>query len=130
MAKYPRPSQVAGYTFRADAVSEKKPGYFQNDTAMAIKAFRNVGMIERTNGVFSRHPLAFLTEAADDVCYAVADLEDGFKVDVVTFQEVHDVLVPIASQDPGFEGYDLPRLLCSIIKNSRISVVGNGFGMH
>ncbi len=103
MAKYPRPSQVAGYTFRADAVSEKKPGYFQNDSAMAIKAFRNVGMIEKTNGIFSRHPLAFLTEAADDVCYAVADLEDGFKLDVVTFQEVHDVLVPIASQDPGFK---------------------------
>ncbi len=102
MAKYPRPSSLRGYEFRADAVSEKKPGYFQNDAGMAMKAFRIVGMTERKPGVFSRHPLAFLTEAADDVCYAIADVEDGFKLGVVTFEEVRDVLVPLASADVGF----------------------------
>ena len=102
MAKYPRPSLSGAYEFDKNAISEKKPGYFQNDRVMAVKAFRNVGMVERQTGVFSRHPLAFLTEAADDICYAVADIEDGFKIGVVTFDEVRSVLLPLASTDIGF----------------------------
>jgi dGTPase len=102
MAKYPRPSMLRDYEFRKTAISERKPGYFQNDRTMAVKAFRGLGMIERRPGVFSRHPLAFLTEAADDICYAVADIEDGFKMGVVSFEEVRDVLLPIASTDTGF----------------------------
>jgi dGTPase len=102
MVKYPRPSLVLGYDFNYTKVSQKKPGYFQNDSAMAGKAFRAVGMMERAPGVFSRHPLAFLTEAADDVCYAIADIEDGFQVGAVTFQEIRDVLLPIALGDQGF----------------------------
>ena len=102
MAKYPRPSLLCGYEFEKDAISEKKPGYFQNDRVMAIKAFRTVGMIEKHSGIFSRHPLSFLTEAADDICYAVADIEDAFKIGIVTFEEVRDVLLPLAATDPGF----------------------------
>ena len=102
MAKYPRPSLLLDYDFRTANVAEKKPGYFQNDSGMAIKAFRNAGMIERAPGVFSRHPLAFLTEAADDVCYAVADIEDAYKLGVLTFKEVHEVLLPLAAMDQGF----------------------------
>jgi dGTPase len=102
LVKYPRPSAVHEYTFDNKKVSEKKPGYFQSERTMAIRAFQNVGMIERTRGVFCRHPLAFLTEAADDVCYAIADLEDGFKVGALNFQETRDVLLPLASADQGF----------------------------
>lgn len=102
MAKYPRPSLLQGYEFKKDAISEKKPGYFRHDSAMAVKAFRGVGMVEREPGVFSRHPLAFLTEAADDICYAIADIEDGFKVGAVTFDEARDVLLPLASAATGF----------------------------
>lgn len=103
MAKYPRPSLLQGYNFKRNSVSEKKPGYFQNDSGMAIKAFNRVGMIQTRPGVFARHPLAFLTEAADDICYAVADIEDGFKLGIVTFSEVCEVLLPLASVDTGFK---------------------------
>lgn len=102
MGKYPRPSAHREYKFRIEVVSEKKPGYFQNDKGMAIRAFRLLGLTEFAPGVFSRHPLAFLTEASDDICYAIADIEDGFKVGAVTFAEVRDALLPLASADPGF----------------------------
>lgn len=97
MAKYPRPSLLTGYEFKTRSISEKKPGYFRQDSTMATRAFRRLGMVEKAPGVFSRHPLAFLTEAADDVCYAIADLADGFKVGAVTFDEVREVLLPVAS---------------------------------
>jgi dGTPase len=102
MAKYPRPSLLEGYEFDSGNISEKKPGYFQNDAGMATRAFRKLGLKERAAGVFSRHPLAFLTEAADDVCYAIADVEDAFKLGIVEFAEARDVLLPLAACDHGF----------------------------
>jgi dGTPase len=34
-------------------------------------------LLERGPGAWARHPLAFLVEAADDLCYHVMDFEDG-----------------------------------------------------
>ena len=58
----------------------KKPGYFQSERAMAGKAFSVLGLKQLWPGIYVRHPLAFLTEAADDVCYAVGDIDDAFKL--------------------------------------------------
>jgi dGTPase len=101
IAKYPRPSMMPGNETPV-GVSQKKPGYFQNDSAMACRAFRLLGMHETAPGVFSRHPLAYLIEAADDACYAVADIEDAFRLGILTFDEVRDQLAPIAERDRGF----------------------------
>ncbi len=86
MAKYPRPSTPARPPDDRLA-SEKKYGFFQDDQAAALHAFRELGMLERAPGMFARHPLAFLTEAADDICYVVMDLEDAFKLKLVSFDE-------------------------------------------
>jgi dGTPase len=102
MFKYPRPSFVPGHTFDPTDVAAKKPGYFQDDRKMALKAFQRLGLREKAPGVFARHPLAFLTEAADDVCYAIADIEDAYKLGILEFQKVHEVLLPLASSDAGF----------------------------
>jgi dGTPase len=102
MAKYPRPSFDENYMFNAARVSEKKPGYFQHERAMAIKAFSRLGLVEKSPGIFARHPLAFLMEAADDICYAIADVEDAFKLGIVTFEDVRAVLFPMALLNPNF----------------------------
>lgn len=84
MSKYPRPSVLPGSRAKVKGrVSEKKFGYFQDDRALALEAYRATGLKEREPGVFSRHPLAFLVEAADDICYAVIDLEDSAKLGLV-----------------------------------------------
>jgi len=103
MSKYPRPSLLP-MDIRGSGpdVSRKKPGYFYDDRLMACKAFRTLNMVETAQGVFSRHPLAFLTEAADDISYLIADLDDGFRVGAVEFDDVRGVLEPIAENDPGF----------------------------
>ncbi|WP_143121468.1 hypothetical protein [Nitrosospira multiformis] len=38
---------------------------------------------------WQRHPLAFLVEAADDICYHVMDVEDGFKAGFLAYEELH-----------------------------------------
>jgi dGTPase len=49
-----------------------------------------VGLLSKPGGgpAWYRHPLAFLVEAADDICYHVIDIEDGFKTGVVSFGEL------------------------------------------
>ncbi len=39
-----------------------------------------------------RHPLAFIVEAADDICYRIVDLEDAYRQKLVSFTEVADLL--------------------------------------
>lgn len=92
--KYPRAS------FPRDQnkliVSEKKFGYCCDDRETFLKVAKRVGLVEKREGVYARHPLAFLMEAADDICYRVIDLEDGHRVGRVSFSETADLLTPIA----------------------------------
>lgn len=44
------------------------------------------------DGVYCRHPLAYLSEAADDICYSIIDIEDAFEMGIITFEEALDVL--------------------------------------
>nr|WP_238539818.1 dNTP triphosphohydrolase [Corallococcus macrosporus] len=93
MSKYPRASVLPGGRERDKArVSEKKFGYFQDDEALALETYRALGLVEREPGVFSRHPLAFLVEAADDICYAVIDLEDSAKLGLVPIKDACELL--------------------------------------
>ena len=103
MSKYPRPSVLPdGRMPVKGCVSEKKFGYFQDDHVLALEAYRTVGLVEREPGVFSRHPLAFLVEAADDICYAVIDLEDSAKLGLIPTNvacDLLDAVLPPAKAD-------------------------------
>jgi dGTPase len=83
--KYPAPSSHA----RPDPgrKSQKKFGYFQSEQQAFQEVAENVGLITHDDGTFSRHPLAFLVEAADDICYSIIDLEDGCNLGLVGYEE-------------------------------------------
>lgn len=82
-------------------VSTKKFGYFQSEREEFLKVANRVGLKEHadSDGSYCRHPLAFLMEAADDICYRVIDFEDGFKMKLLTFIEVKNNLLKII-EDP------------------------------
>lgn len=42
---------------------------------------------------YVRHPLVYLVEAADDICYQVMDIEDAFKLKLITLVEAHSLLL-------------------------------------
>ncbi|WP_244224596.1 dGTP triphosphohydrolase [Corallococcus sicarius] len=101
MSKYPRPSVLPGSREPAKGiVSEKKFGYFQDDRELAELAYRELGLREREPGVFCRHPLAFLVEAADDICYAVIDLEDSAKLGLLPMQQACELLESLLPEAP------------------------------
>lgn len=82
--KYPVSSVEINKT--SGDIREKKMGYFAADEEL----FKNV--TESTKAYNKRHPLVFLLEAADDIAYSTADIEDGFKKGIISYQKLLHLL--------------------------------------
>src|SRR5262249_14355193 len=97
--KYPRASSVE--LGNDSYVGGKKIGFFKAEEAYFNEVAEKLGLVRRREHepYWSRHPLAFLVEAADDICYAIIDIEDGYELGYLTFPEAKDALVPIAGSD-------------------------------
>jgi dGTPase len=66
--------------------SEKKYGFFQTEKAWFQNIAQELGLIKKGkegNIFYHRHPLAYLVEAADDICYRIIDFEDGLKLGLI-----------------------------------------------
>jgi dGTPase len=85
--KYPRESCIGNGRFQG--VSAKKPGFTAEDQTLFHEVAETVGLLRRDPvlAIWHRHPLAFLVEAADDICYRVIDIEDGYRLGHLSFQE-------------------------------------------
>lgn len=66
----------------------KKPGYFASENAL-VEEIR-----KRTGTGRARHPISFLVEAADDIAYLPADVEDAVKKEVLSWKQVEEQLQP------------------------------------
>jgi dGTPase len=80
-------------------VGSKKFGYFASEQKYFEKIANALGLAVRNKelGSWARHPLAFLVEAADDICYAIIDIEDGFNLGYIEYSAARDLLAPIAA---------------------------------
>ncbi|MDR0997263.1 MAG: dNTP triphosphohydrolase [Zoogloeaceae bacterium] len=93
-AKYPCDSRRG--EGRLDGASVRKFGYFQADAETFAATAQAVGLPERAPGVWRRHPLSFLVEAADDICYLIVDLEDAARLGVVGEAQAEELLTALA----------------------------------
>ncbi|GAB3864911.1 deoxyguanosinetriphosphate triphosphohydrolase [Hymenobacter segetis] len=82
--KYPKPSLVSEAA-KVGGASEKKYGHFQTEGARFQHVAAELGLLPKdaAAGFYHRHPLAFLVEAADDLCYRIIDFEDGLKLGLI-----------------------------------------------
>jgi dGTPase len=80
-------------------IGSKKHGFFKEDVSNFEEIANTLGLIRHSLTSWSRHPLVFLVEAADDICYKVVDIEDGFKLGRLTFREAEECLVGMLSPD-------------------------------
>jgi dGTPase len=67
--------------------SQKKFGFFQTEKDIFKEVAGQLELIHINEYVSARHPLAFLVEAADDICYSIIDLEDGCNLGLVSYEE-------------------------------------------
>jgi len=103
--KYPRDSPIVRKSL--PGVSWKKHGYFQSEKPFFEEVARGVGLLsmDANASAWTRHPLAYLVEAADDICYRINDWEDGFRLKHVSQTETEERLEAI------FPGGKLPSKL-------------------
>ena len=82
--KYPKESLPKKPTKN---IADKKYGFFQTDKDFFQEVAQEMGMIPNKNNQdigFERHPLAYLVEAADDICYTIIDFEDGINLGLIS----------------------------------------------
>ena len=97
--KYPRESFIPEHILNGySGSSVKKYSFFQAEKDLFAQVAETVGLISRNDSVawWSRHPLAFLVEAADDICYSIIDVEDAFRMGYLSFHEAQSLLQDIA----------------------------------
>lgn len=86
--KYPTNS-VEGNKKDKGKLIERKFGYFDSEKSDYDKIFEEMGIKGK------RHPITFLLEAADDIAYCVADIEDGVQKKFITLQDLKNMLKKI-----------------------------------
>jgi dGTPase len=113
--KYPCSSSISPEKGRK---SQKKFGFYQSEKAVFNEVATELGLISLKNDAWNRHPLAFLVEAADDICYSIIDLEDGCRLGLVSYAETVDLLAPILGTD-----YNRSKLEKLSSQNERIGIL-------
>ncbi len=89
IVKYPFASSIAG--------NHGKFGFFQSEQEDYKKIADELGIICKSdNGEplkYARHPLVYLVEAADDICYEIMDIEDSHKLKILSFEKTSKLLL-------------------------------------
>lgn len=84
-------------------VKPNKFGFFATETRTYRKIAKDLGIsVEQseTGGICGvRHPLVYLVEAADDICYEVMDIEDAHKLKLLSFDETQDLLLAFFDEE-------------------------------
>jgi len=103
--KYPKESLPIKPTTH---IADKKYGFFQDDKALFQDVAADLGLQQRSEGTaisFSRHPLTFLVEAADDICYTIIDFEDGINLGLIDEEFALEYLINLVKKTINIDTY-------------------------
>ncbi len=76
-----------------------------------------LGLIQHHASSWARHPLSYLMEAADDICYAIVDLEDAAEIGILDPREFERLLAPLVEEER-FWGMTDPRQKCAALRGT------------
>lgn len=101
IVKYPV-SSTYGFDKSTGLISTKKTGYFDAELPVLEEMAKELKMtyLDEKKHLLARHPFVFLVEAADDICYRIIDLEDAFRLHILSFDEISKKLLPFFHGEP------------------------------
>lgn len=79
-------------------IADKKYGFFQSDKETFKEVAQELGLKQTRDGdniSYARHPLCFLVEAADDICYTIIDFEDGINLGLIPEEYALEYLIKL-----------------------------------
>ncbi len=95
IVKYPFASHYAG--------DHGKFGFFDSEAASYEKVAEELGILRKSETgeplCYARHPLVYMVEAADDICYEIMDIEDSHKLKILTYEETERLLLNFFDED-------------------------------
>lgn len=103
--KYPKESLPKKPTAN---IADKKYGFFQCDAHFFQDVAKELGLIPNKTGDdigYERHPLAYLVEAADDICYTIIDFEDGINLGLISEDFALEYLIKLVKDNVYVEKY-------------------------
>ena len=91
-------ASIVKYPYASSAASKKgKFGFFQSEQETYQRIADDMGIICISKPGeplrYARHPLVYLVEAADDICYEIMDLEDAHKLKIITFEQASRLML-------------------------------------
>lgn len=89
IVKYPFASSLAGIHGKFGFFSSEEETYIKVADELEIMKLSRPGEPIR----YARHPLVYLVEAADDICYEIMDIEDAHKLKILSFEETAHLLM-------------------------------------
>lgn len=89
LIKYPWTSSHPQY-------GSTKFNIYQTELTYMQHIAQHLGLIQKSDDCWARHPLSYLMEAADDICYALMDLEDAVELELLDYRIVMEILQPLA----------------------------------
>ncbi|ASP40991.1 deoxyguanosinetriphosphate triphosphohydrolase [Bacterioplanes sanyensis] len=117
----------------------RKFGCYQSELSILREVATALGMLEVSDNCWARHPLVYLLEAADDICYGLIDLEDGIEMGLLRYAEVEQLLQPLleehwSEQSLQLEQADNDRrrlqMLRGQVMESMVAAVSHAFVQH
>lgn len=103
-------ASIVKYPFESMLTDKPKFGFFQSEKAIFERIANELGLLQLSGNPakFVRHPLVFLVEAADDICYQLMDLEDAHKLKIHSFDQTRSLLMGFF--DPQTEARQIGRM--------------------
>lgn len=107
IVKYPC-SSIEGFDKATGLISTKKSGFFDSELQVYSDIVNTLGIPKKQGfaNVYARHPFVYLTEAADDICYRVIDLEDAHRLGITSLQTIKELFYPFFAEGAGYNSLE------------------------
>ena len=109
--KYPKESLPKKPTSH---IADKKFGIFQSEKDFFFEVAQELGLSKDVNDPskgFFRHPLTYLVEAADDICYTIIDFEDGINLGLISEDYALEYLIKLVKDRIDTKKYNEMQLM-------------------
>lgn len=96
-------ASIVKYPYESILSTKGKFGFFASEREDYARVAEELGILrlsaEGKPLRFARHPLVYIVEAADDICYEVMDIEDAHKLKIIPTTEVIDAFLGFFDND-------------------------------
>ena len=119
---------IVKYPFSSSKANSKgKFGYFTSEKDVFTRVADELGMIRIEDDRYCRHPLVYLVEAADDICYQVMDIEDAYKLKILSEEEIKRLFLGLVQEEKRGHVLEICRMVDDVneqVAYLRSTVIG------